>query len=97
MDVLASMEGRTANAWIFLHTNAVQKLKDICGRCNEISENHRLILSWEATEAYPETRVIINIRAHTDWFEVFSISASDIAFTVRSRNPENLYFLKMDE
>lgn len=97
LDVLAEMEERTANAWIFLHQNAVEKLKDNCDVCNDVAHHEQITLSWEATEEYPATEVVINNKAHTDWLEIFRISASDIAFSIRSKNPEEIYFLKMDE
>ena len=97
LDVLAEMGERTANAWIFLHQNAVKKLKDICDVCNEVGKSKQITLAWEATEKYPATEVVINNKAHTDWLEIFRISASDIAFSIRSRNPDEIYFLKMDE
>ena len=97
LDVLAEMGARTANAWIFLHQNAVKKLKDISDVCNEPGESKYITLAWEATEEYPATEVVINDKAHTDWLEIFRISASDISFSIRSRNPEEIYFLKMDE
>jgi len=96
LDVLAEMGERTRNAWIFLHLNAFKKLKDDCDTCksNYFDKN---LLTWWATEEYPATEVVINDKAHTDWVEIFRISASDIAFVVRSANPEEIYFLKMDE
>ena len=96
LDVLAEMGERTSNAWIFLHLSVLKKLKESCDTFNDFNHN-RHYLTWEATEEYPATEVVINNKVHTDWVEIFRISASDIAFSVRPRNPEEIYFLKMDE
>ena len=97
LDVLSEMGERTNNAWIFLHLNAVEKLKEICDSCHDSEHHKQITLAWKATEEYPETEVVINNRAHTDWLEIFRVSAPDIAFSVRPANPEEIYFLKMDE
>ena len=31
------------------------------------------------------------------WIEVLRIESTDIAFTIPSKNPENIYFLQMEE
>lgn len=99
LDVLAEMKEQTANAWIFLHYNAVEKLQRSDGvSCKEGRKQGTLELTWEATDEYPETRVVIDVCAMaTDWKSIILISASDISFTLMPVDPEDIYFLKMAE
>lgn len=99
LDVLAEMGNRTENAWIFLHSNAFQKLQRSEGvSCEEGSRDGVIVLTWEETNDYPETRIAIDICAlATDWKPIISISASDISFNLMPVDPEDLYFLKMEE
>lgn len=99
LDVLAKMGKRTENAWIFLHLNAVEKIQHSEGvSCKEGEKVGTLVLTWEATEDYPETRIVIDVCAMvTEWKPIILISASDISFNLMPVDPESLYFLKMDE
>ena len=99
LDVLAEMEERTKDAWIFLHANAVEKLKQSDGvSCEEGRKQGTLVLTWEATEEYPETRVVIDICGlNAEWKPIISISASDIAFNLMPVDFEDIYFLQMAE
>ena len=99
LDVLSEMNERTANAWIFLHHNALEKLQHSDGvSCKEGRKQGTLELTWEATDDYPETRVVIDVCAMaTDWKSIILISASDISFTLMPVDPEDIYFLKMAE
>ena len=99
LDVLAEMEERTKDAWIFLHSNAVEHLLHSNGvSSKEGRKSGTLVLTWEATEEYPEMRVVVDICGlNVDWKPIISISASDIAFTLMPADPEYIYFLKMAE
>lgn len=99
LDVLAEMKERTKDAWIFLHSNAVEHLQHSNGvSSKEGRKSGTLVLTWEATEEYPETRVVVDICSlNVDWKPIISISASDIAFTIMPVDPEYIYFLKMAE
>lgn len=99
LDVLAEMGERTKESWIFLHLNAVEKLLHIDGvSCKEGREQGTLDLTREATEAYPETRIVVDISAlWTKWKHITFISASDIAFDRMPVDPEDIFFLKMAE
>lgn len=99
LDVLAEMEDRTENAWIFLHSNAVEKLQHSEGVLyKEGRREGTIVLTWEATKDYPETRIVIDICSQcTDWKPILLISATDISFNLMSVDPEDLYFLKMEE
>ena len=95
LDVLTELGQRTANAWIFIHQNAINKLRSTCNNVNEFYASFSL--GWDACEKYPAT--IINISdIHTGfWHEVFKISAENIAFKQKSTEPEEIFFLKMEE
>ena len=99
LDVLAEMEERTKDAWIFLHRNAFEKLKNSEGvSVKEGNKVGTLVFTWEATEEYPETRIVVDVCGMTtDWKPIILISASDIAFNLMPGDPEDIYFLKMDE
>lgn len=57
---LAEMKERTKNTWIYLHDSIVRKLLKSEGvKCEEGIHNCR-ILSWEATDEYPTTQVVIS-------------------------------------
>lgn len=99
MDVLAEMGERTKESWIFLHSNAVENLQHSDGvSCEEGRKQGTLVLTWEATDTYPETRVVVDISALcTEWKPIILISASDIAFDLMPVDPEDIFFLKMAE
>ena len=99
LDVLAEMGERTKESWIFLHLNTVEKLQHSDGvSCKEGRKQGTLDLTWEATEAYPETRIVVDICGlNTEWKPITFISASDIAFDLMPVDPEDIFFLKMAE
>ena len=99
LDVLAEMNERTANAWIFLHHNAVEKLQRSDGvSCKEGRKPGTLELTWKGTDDYPKTRVVIDVCAMaTNWKSIIAISASDIFFNIMPVDPEDIYFLKMED
>lgn len=97
LNVLAEMGERTKNAWIFLHQSALEKL---LSTADEKSVSGKLAyheLHWNATEEFPATSVLIEYNTQSDWSEVVGITATDIAFSLHSNDPEDIYFLKMDE
>lgn len=95
LDVLAEMGERTKNAWIFLHQNATEKLKKTADEC-KYSSNTVYTLLWNATDEFPEAKVRIDIM-RGEWSSVARITADDIAFKQTATNPEDIFFLKMDE
>lgn len=99
LDVLAEMGEQIKDAWIFLHRNAFEKLKNSDGVSGEEERKLGLyVLTWEATEKYSETRLITDLGGlSADWTIILSISASDIAFNILSEDPEEIFFLKMDD
>lgn len=99
LDVLAEMGERTKESWIFLHSNAVEKLQHSDGvSCKEGRRQGTLVLTWEATEAYLQTRIVVDICGlNAEWKPIIYILASDIAFGLMPVDPEDIYFLKMAE
>lgn len=99
LDVLAEMGNRTENAWIFFHLNAIEELQQSEGFSYEEGRKvGTLVFTREATEDHPKARIVIDVcGTQTEWKSVILISASDISFDLMPIDPEDLYFLKMDE
>lgn len=98
LDVLAEMGNQTRDAWIFLHCNVLEKLRHSKGVCIREGVPGTDVLTWAATEEYPETTVIVDIKSlNAVWKPITAICASDIAFTVMPVDFEDIFFLKMEE
>ena len=104
LDVLAEMGSQTANAWIFLHKNAVEKLRSTADQVNEFPSmiEFQSEFKWNATPEYPATLLQIThlpkiVNSREEWIKVYRIKASDIAFEYSASDPEYLFFLKMEE
>lgn len=99
LDVLAEMKERTKNAWIFLHQNAFEKLQQSEGVSVKAGKKvGTIFLTWQATDDYPETKIAVDVGSvSTSWKSIIMISATDIAFNVMPVDPEDIYFLKMEE
>lgn len=94
LNVLAEMGAKTSNAWIFLHKNAVEKLRktaDVIDGFASIIE-----LKWKETTEYPATLIWFP-NSIEEWIKVFRIKAIDIAFEHAASDPDNIFFLKMEE
>ncbi len=91
LDILAEMGDRTKNAWIFLHYGAVNKLEETCNEYKELA--HSIILRWNA----PSTSITIETEEFSTWQQVCFIESDYIAFKFRHFDPEEIFFLKMDE
>lgn len=95
LDVLAEMGEKIQNSWIFLHKNAAEILYDTADDILLREEGFRDV-SWKETEQYPETNIKVQSSVLV-WLKVYEINASDIAFTISPDDPEDLFFLKMEE
>lgn len=95
LDVLAEMGEQTKSSWIYLHKTAFDKL--MSENCSKKDEMTFCELTFEETDDYPKTTILINDTGGGVWFTVCSISANDIAFKGRAMDPENIFFLKMEE
>lgn len=92
LNVLREMGERIRNSWIFLHDDVVSKLETTS---NYIEEKGYQELVWSATEKYSQTTLDIEIVG--TWHKVYRIIAEGIAFEYEAQDPEDIYFLKMDE
>lgn len=99
LDVLAEMGERIRNSWIFLHENAYQKLSKISDQhstTNSMNDAESALMMWNATKNYPKTVLFCDVPKIT-WGRIRSIEAPDIAYGISPSDPEDIYFLKMDE
>ena len=99
LDVLAEMGERTKNCQIFLHHTALEKLLHSDGvSAKEGKKLGTLELTWATTRHHPEERVVVDVCGMaTDQKSVILISSTDISFTLIPTDPEDLYFLKMED
>ena len=98
LNLLAEIGDRIKESWIFLHFNAVEKLQHSDGVSYEEGRKRgTLVLTWEATESYPATKIVVDLASSTDWKPIILISASDIPYDLMPVDPEDLFFLKMAE
>lgn len=99
LNVLAEMGERIRNSWIFLHENAYEKLSktsDIHSTNNTMNDAELAYMKWNATEEFPVMILFCDVPSVT-WGRIKSITASDIAYSICPSDPEDIYFLKMDE
>lgn len=97
LDVLAELKEKTKDSWIFLHRNVVEKLISTADNQNWRINSGFLELTWNATAKFPETLVWIEYDISKEWLEVYRIDADDIEFKIPAEDPENIFFLKMEE
>ena len=98
LDVLAEMGKLVKESWIFLNFNAIDKLKGTSDEQEEVNRGRDLKLIWNATDKYPQTEVVIDICGFpADWKPITLISATDIYYDLMPVNPEDIFFLKMEE
>jgi len=97
LNVLAEMGEQIRNAWIFLHENAVEKLRKTADFKPNYGDKMKFV--WVETEDYPKTVLYFekDEDAEVVWKKVYRIEASDIAFEDSPKDPEFLFFLKMQE
>ncbi len=97
LDVLADMQERIRNSWIFLHRNAVNKLRETADETREIAFGS--YMCWKGTDEYPSTLLTFDSdlvgTCRGVWSQVTAIIASDINFA-SSLDPKYIYFLKME-
>lgn len=94
LDTIANLGAAAARAWIFLHKNAVAKLRksaDTIDGCDAF-----LQLTWRATDKYPSTTLYVE-NSNKEWLRVLYIKASDISFEYEVSDPKYIFFLKMVE
>lgn len=92
LDVLAEMEDRTANAWIFLHSNVIDNLQTTADRITGTSSTDVFI--WVTAQSDVVLRFA---QFDTNWYSVREIQSENIAFKKQSPVPDEILFLKMEE
>ncbi len=102
LNVLAKLGGQTKNSRIFFHLNLyreISKRNAEFGLTILITADYIRFTWWEMNGNTPKTHIYLeNFSGSSDvWIEVLRIESTDIAFTIPSKNPENIYFLQMKE
>ena len=95
MDVLAELGERTKNSWIFLHDDVVKILKASCDKSYPYADCIRLF--WYGTDEWPTTTIFICENEIGCWKTVTDINAPDISFERKADDPDEIFFIKMDE
>lgn len=95
LDVLAEMEERIENAWLFINDDVVMKLEEDC-LLIECMINEEIFMYWQATENNSRTSLSLKT-AYGEWFFCSSISAEDISFTVPAPVPNDVFFIMMED
>lgn len=99
LDVLAEMGKRTADAWIFMHEDVIESLREICDKEEHLGGGD-WALYWYGTSSIgilpPPCKVFLSARTFEGpWKSIPCIEAIDIAFNKRCDNPKEIIFLKM--
>lgn len=101
LDVLAEMGEQIRTSWIFIHENAFHHLRRSEGAHSSAIDrknaNRIAVIYWEATKEHPKTEVSCEIPVPKGWGKITHIDAEDICFGMSFDDPENIYFLKMEE
>lgn len=95
LDVLSELGNRTAKAWIFLHRNVVHKLRTTCDGEEEFCNS--FALNWNACKNHPDKKMNILDHYTITWYPVYQIQAENIAFHIQVHDPDEIFFLKMEE
>ncbi len=99
LDVLAEFGERTKNAWIFLHLNVIAKLNSIADDVGSYPFKGFQQYSWLADfhEASIQLELIPNEIPCKVWWKVYRIDSGDIEFHFPADDPDEIFFLKMEE
>ena len=95
LDVLAELGEQTRSSWIYLHDNVIQHLTKTADYLNIKDSAVKFI--FDATEKSPKTIIRADYLGCKAWHNVQFIIADDIAFKMSAADPENIFFLKMEE
>ncbi|MBP3502132.1 MAG: hypothetical protein J6K42_01440 [Clostridia bacterium] len=96
LEFLVKME-RSFKSWVFLHQNVMSELRKTANNITEINANifkH----DWYATNDTPE----INLKTRNGfirgaWVEICCIRVDGTPIMISADDPEDIYFLKMEE
>lgn len=100
LDFIAELGDRAEDAWIMLHINVVEYLKDASDAYKYIITSNvgRILrITFNATESYPETIVEIDVGTNNPlWYNVYRIEATDIKFRNQPLTPKEIIFIKYE-
>ena len=99
LDVIAGLGERTKKAWIFFDQTSAKQLKSNADihRVYQHNAPGAQEFHWHETQTIPETAVLMEYNPEKSWLETYSIVADDIAFTRPADDPDEIFFLKMEE
>jgi hypothetical protein len=97
LDFLADQGDRISNTWILANDEVIEKLKETDGVSKRSEGFCAYVLTWEATEGTPYTRLKYEDFHSTGWNTIVSIEASDIAYTTVDsvKKPNEIIFLQL--
>lgn len=96
LDVLAKMGERTKEAWIFIHDDVIERLRELCDD-EEYLGNEISRFIWYGKSSLPAP-IIVSFTACMfvgPWNTLTCINSMDIEFDNRIDNPKEIIFLKM--
>lgn len=92
LDVMATMGDKLEDAWVYLSTEALNKLQ-------KTAENSFVdggfSMEWPATSEYPKTQLVVKSDSPC-WWSVVSVRAADIPYGDRVNNPRTIIFITME-
>ena len=94
LEVIAELGAQTANSWIFLHKNAIEILKSTADTVDVVISF--LKMDWKETDIFHSTTIYIESFIG-EWARIYQIDSEDIKFKNSPINPENLFFLQMED
>lgn len=101
LDLLAELGEQTGSSWIFLHQDVINRIIDTADEMLWSRSDGIALCKFFASEDTPLTEIDFEYSKPSSdcrvWAWVSRISAIDIAFTSPPKNPENIFFLKMEE
>ena len=97
-DVLVEMRERLIDAWIFMHEDVIQCLRETCDE-EEPTEMDSIIFRWYDTQQIgmfqPDQKAFVSASRLTDpWRNIVCIKSADISFKA-CEYPREIIFLKM--
>ena len=101
LTVLVEMGEQLRNSWIFLHDNAYQFLLISKGSTHSLNNcmngNQTALIQWAATKTLPKKTMFCDVPTAEGWGKIQAIYAEDICYGLSPNDPEDIFFLKMDE
>jgi len=99
LDVLSQMGERIRNSWIFIHTNVYKHLCDNHGvpyLATLMNANQKACFSWGDLEKESHVALFCEV-PQIQWGKLLSVHGQNVSCDLEPDDPEEIYFLKMDE